>query len=269
MYVIISHDVDHLLGKEHWIKDLYYPKLWIRETIKLLRRRISLGEWLGRIGSCFAKERNGVESLQKFDAINNIPSTFFFGMRNGLALSYSYETCKRYIAKLKNEGFSVGVHGICFDEICGIGEEKERFCKLMGYGPDGIRMHYVRFNDETFKLLAHAGYAYDSTDFDKEKGYMVKSPYFIDGMCEFPVTIMDSYLPENLEMAKRETIKIISEAKCNKLEFITVLFHDIYFRKEYKAYRNWYLWFIEYICNSNEDSFISFEEAVRMLKSHD
>ena len=37
MKIIVSHDVDHLYGSDHY-KDLIYPKLWLRETLSLLKK---------------------------------------------------------------------------------------------------------------------------------------------------------------------------------------------------------------------------------------
>ena len=80
MYIIISHDVDHLFGSDHWFRDLSYPKLWVRSTIQLGTRKIRLKEWWLRCISCFRHKRNNIEELIQFDKNNGVPSTFFFGV---------------------------------------------------------------------------------------------------------------------------------------------------------------------------------------------
>jgi len=269
VYVIISHDVDHLSGKEHWFTDLYYPKLWVRESINLLTRKISFKEWCGRLGGCFKKERNQIAGLMEFDLKNEIPSTFFFGMNSGLGMVYSPKIAEKYISLVKRSGLEVGIHGICYDSLSGIESEYNSFTSVCGFEPDGIRMHYVRYDSDTFNYLASTGYRYDSTEFDKETGWCVKNPYWIGDMVEFPVTLMDSYLPLNLEKAKRITLRVLNKAEESKVEFITILFHDLYFGKEYSVYRNWYEWLINLLKESDEYCFISFTDAIGKLKEND
>ena len=61
--VIVSHDVDHLFGKEHWFRDLIYPKMWVRTTLELIKRRITVKEWWLRNISCFRHKRHQLEAV--------------------------------------------------------------------------------------------------------------------------------------------------------------------------------------------------------------
>ena len=265
MKIIFSHDVDHLYGKDHWFRDFVYPKLWVRETLQLIKGRIKFSEWFGRCTSCIRKKRNQIPELIKFDSEHGIKSTFFFGMNQALGMSYKPYEAKCMIQFVKEKGFDAGVHGICYDNDFGIIEEKSKFEKLMGFSPDGIRMHYVRFDNQTFSRLEKAGYCFDSTEFNKKTGTCVKAPYRVGSLWEFPVCIMDSYLPYNLEKAKQITIDAIQRAERENIRYFTVLLHDPYFSREYSVYQMWYEWFVDYT-KENHFQFVSFKEAISELE---
>lgn len=104
MKIIVSHDVDHLFREDHY-RDLIYPKLWIRETISFLNRKISTKEWFLRVISPFRKKRHNIEQLIDFDSANNVPSTFFFGMSTGLGMSYRKSVALPVIKLVHEAGF--------------------------------------------------------------------------------------------------------------------------------------------------------------------
>ncbi len=269
MNIIISHDVDHLFGKCHWFRDWIYPKLWVRSTIQLLKKQITFKEWRLRCTDCFKKERHRLKEIIDFDKANSIKSTFFFGMNQGLGMSYKKEEAKPVIQLVYDNGFDTGVHGICFDNFDGISKEHDDFVELMGYEPCGIRMHYVRFDSNTFKRLAEAGYAFDTTEFDKSNNGTVKSPYRVGNMIEFPLAIMDGYLPNGLEKKKEATLKRLEECKCRKLEYVSILFHDYQFCDAYSEIRDWYVWLVRYLRNHDEYRFVSYTEALMEIKDKD
>lgn len=267
MKIIISHDVDHLYAKDHWLRDLVYPKLWVRSVLSALKKDISWKECSLRIRSCFLKEQNCLDSLMLFDEKHHVAPTFFFGMNQGLGMSYYPHEAKEKILSVRSAGFDVGVHGICFDQEEGIRNEYDTFVETVGFPPCGIRMHYVRFNNTTFVHEAAAGYRFDSSEFDKENSGTVRQPYRVGQMWEFPLTIMDRYLPQSFESARIETLNRLEECRAADIEYVTILFHDIQFSNAYSDIRDWYIWLIEYIEKSEDDSFISFDEAIRELEA--
>ena len=269
MKFIISHDVDHLFGHEHWLRDLIYPKLWVRTGIQMISRKITVKEAFLRIKSCFQKERNCLDALMKFDKKYGVPSVFFFGMNQGLGMSYFPDEARPIIEIVHNNGFDVGVHGIAFDNFDGIKTEYDAFKNLLGFEPCGIRMHYVRYNESTFLTEASVGYIFDSTEFNKEKCGTIKAPYKVNGMWEFPLSIMDGYLTQNFTKAKEETIARIEKCRDCGIDYVTVLFHDYQFNSGYLDMRDWYIWLIEKISLSEEDSFISYKDAIKELEVQD
>ena len=263
MYVIISHDVDHLFGRDHWFRDLIYPKLWVRSTLQLVKRQISIREWWLRCSSCFRHKRNNIEEIMRFDKENGVPSTFFFGMNQGLGLSYRPAEAKEIILKTRRAGFDVGVHGIIYDSKEGIEQEYKKFIETVGFEPCGIRMHYVRFNEKTFEYESLTGYQFDTTEFDKSNNGTRKDPYQVGDMWEFPLSIMDGYLPNQLSDMKADTLKLLQECEAKKMEYVTILFHDCYFSEEYQALYKWYMWLIGELKSTY--SFVSFRDAITQL----
>ena len=259
--VIVSHDVDHLFRSDHYT-DLIYPKLWIRETLSFLRGQLSPKEWLLRMASPFKTERHNIFDVMTFDKKYGVPSTFFFGMSQGLGMSYKKELAFPIIKQLASNGFDVGVHGIAHNDYERIQIEYNDFMNIGAVTSFGIREHYVRFTKDTFKYLEKAGYLFDSSEFDKTAGYLIKSPYKVGAMWEFPLSIMDGYLPCTFAEKKKKTLIILEEAKRNNCNYVTILFHDYLYCSAYKEYKEWYEWIIKYIYVNNEYAFLSYKEAI-------
>lgn len=265
MKIIISHDVDHLYRNDH-MRDLIYPKLWIRSTIEVLKRQYGIKEYIYRMLSPFEKRRNRIFEVMDFDSKNSIPSTFFFGMESGLGMNYSQAVAADMINYVKNGGFDVGVHGIEYQKLENMQKEAKAFNLIVGDCDFGIRMHYVRFDSEiTLKNLDKCGYVFDSSEFDKNKGFLIKEPYKVNNVWEFPLTIMDGYLPPKLEDKIQKTKKIIKAAKDAALPYITILFHDVMFSNGYDTDRKWYLWLVDYLKENNYE-FISYKDAIKELE---
>ncbi len=266
MKIIISHDVDHLFAKEHIFRDLIYPKLWVRSLIWLLKGQITFKEFYLRCVHCFKKERHCLYDVMAFDKSYGVDSAFFFGMNQGLGMSYYPNEAKSVIKKVADEGFAVGVHGIEYTDKVLIKKEYDAFLNLMGFAPCGIRMHYVRYNDNTFENVAAAGYAFDTTEFNKKECGTQKMPYKVGNMWEFPLTVMDGYLPQSFNEAKEETLKKLAECEEKGLEYVSILFHDYQFCDDYKDIKNWYEWVIKYINDNPNMSFISYADAIKELE---
>lgn len=264
MKIIISHDVDHLYRTDH-LKDLIYPKLWVRETMNVFKGRITFRNWYLRMISPFNKIRHHINEVMEFDRKNGVPSTFYFGMSKGLGMSYGYQKAVPVIENVIQQGFEIGVHGIDYLTQEGINKEHERFREIIKNDDFGIRMHYVQYNKDTFRKLNKVKYLYDTSEFEKSKGNCIKSPYKVDKMWEFPLCIMDTYLPYDLDQAKELTIKLIQKAENKNLSYFSILFHDYQYCDAYSVYRDWYQWIIGWLKEQNYE-FISYKNAVKELE---
>jgi len=263
MKIIISHDVDHLFVNEHF-NDLILPKHILRSKIELFKGKISIGEFFFRLNELFGNKLNRIEDIIDFDIKHQIPATFFVGVNNGLGLNYSLKKAAIAIKLIQSKGFDVGVHGIAFENIETIKSEFERFAQIVGHRNFGIRMHYLRNNSNTLKYLSDAGYLFDATLNE------IKSTYIINNITEFPVHIMDGWMINenkawqinNLQKALDKSKQMIDEGLKKNIDYFSILFHDRYFSKGFRTWKQWYTQLIEFLIQ-NHFQFVDYKTALK------
>jgi len=265
MQIIISHDVDHLYPSDHILRDLIFPKLWVRSFIQLCKRQITFSSFLYRLISIFDKRLNRIPEIIAFDKAYGVKSTFFFGMDNILGLSYKKEKAALWIRYVLDNDFDAGVHGIEISDMRKMKNEYDDFKKISGLSSFGIRTHYVRYDAETFTKMEKIGYLFDTSEFNK-KEIELKPDYQIGNMREFPLHIMDVYvIHNNLEQAKQKTIEVLHEAEKKQLPYFTFLFHDYRFNeKTYLTDKAFYEWFVFY-CIEHCHQFVSYRTICEMV----
>lgn len=268
MKIIISHDVDHLYASDHILKDLFLPKFWVRSFIQLCQKKITINTFFYRLTVLFHNRMNRIEEVMEFDKEHNIPSVFFFGMANVLGMSYSQEKARPYISAVLAKGFDAGVHGVEYIDEKNILNEHNAFRNLSDMSLFGIRTHYVRFDDNTFKKMSNAGYMFDSTWFNKEK-LEIKAPYKVGNMWEFPLHIMDGYIcmPGKLNLGLKNTFSAIKKAEELGVPYCTILYHDYQFDDRFDPeMKNWYVKTVEFL-EKNGYEFISYRDAIKELEN--
>jgi hypothetical protein len=238
---IISHDIDHITVTEHLLSDLIVPKFLVRTHLEL--------------------------ALGTFNKVKQVPSSFFIGVKKGIGLSYSNELAAVWMTQMINRGCELNVHGISFDNIDLIKAEKDLFHKLCNQEAFGIRMHYVRSDQETLLNLSKAGYKFDTTV------HAFENPYKVGEMWEFPFQIMDGWVIENgkkwqssnLNKAKEITKKQIDKAHKHNLSYLGIDFHDRYFSKSFNTWLEWYMWLVDYLIQ-NKIEFVNYATAIKELE---
>lgn len=266
MKIIISHDIDHLTVWEHY-NDLIIPKHFARSILECGLGHITASEVLGRLKSLLMNRWHNLESLMEFNRENDIPSTFFMATSGGKGLNYTLATAELWVKKLIDSGFDVGVHGICSDNYHEIKAEYDLFKKISGMEKFGIRMHYLNCNEATLNLLSKANYLFDCSNM------IMSDPYKVNKLWVFPLHIMDSSIVEkdarwqslNLEQSIEITKEKIDEVFDAGLNYLTILFHDIYFSDNFRTWKSWYIWLVTYI-KENKYEFISYQNAVKELE---
>ena len=179
-YIFLSHDVDwrrqgpsikHILAR----KERFDPEVFEKTKLEDLYRNIP----------------KYMELEEKF----GIRSTFFFRTfyENGSVDDYEDD-----IKTLQKGGWEIGLHTDpqSVNDIKKIQQEKEKLESLTQKPIIGNRVHFLNYNSELPKKLKEIGFLYDSSlrhskdkiD-EKEMGYSK-----IEGIIEFPVTIMDAFL---------------------------------------------------------------------------
>jgi len=268
MKAIISHDIDHLTVWEH-TSDLILPKFVVRANMELVMGKISIGEYVFRIGDFFKNKWQRIDEVIAFNESMGVPSSFFIGVNNGLGLSYPLKEAAFWIDKVSKRNIEIGVHGINYDTMDGVKKEYDDFkSSSPALKSFGMRMHYVRKNENTLHYIEQCGYIYDSTE------NAFKNPYKIGKMWEFPFQIMDGWVidkdkrwqSQSLEQAKSNTLKLIEQAHAENLEYLGVIFHDRYFCDSFKTWKNWYIWLVEYL-KENKIGFVNFHQAIQHLEN--
>ena len=268
MKAIISHDIDHITVTEHLFRDTIIPKFMARMHIELLSGKITLREYILRGSDFFKNKWQNIDELITYNNTKQIPSSFFIGVNKGIGLNYSNELALVWIEQMKFRNCEIGVHGINFDSLVSVKDELDEFYKLSKLPSTGIRMHYVRKDDNTLNYFNEAGYLYDSTI------HAFQNPYKIGTMWEFPFQIMDGWVIEkdnrwqssNLAEAKENTKRIIERAQKENLNYFGVDFHDRYFSHSFKTWLDWYTWLTEYLIE-NKIEFVNFKTAIKELES--
>ena len=267
MKAIISHDIDHITVSEHLLRDAIVPKYMARMHVELLAGKISVREYILRWSDFFKNKWQNIDELITFNNIHNIPSTFFVAVNKGIGLNYTNNTALLWIEQIKSRNCELNIHGIAFDDFKLIKNEFDLFKSLTKVENFGVRMHYVRNNEQTFKLLSDCGYKFDSTE------HSFKNPYKVNNMWEFPFQIMDGWVIENgkrwqsvnLKKSKEITIEIINKAYEHKLNYLGIDFHDRYFSHSFNTWLNWYMWLVDYL-KQNKIEFISYSNAIKELE---
>lgn len=266
MKIIVSHDVDNLTRKEHR-KDLIVIKMIIRAFLELFLFRINLSTFLSRLRCIIKNNFTNIDDLVKFDVKYNTKATYFFATSNDNTLAYKAEAAKEYVQHIQKNKLNVGIHGIAYNDIKEMQKEYDKFNEIHNTKNIGIRMHYLRRDNNTFYYMKDIGYIFDTTEYSED----LKQPYITEeGLIEIPFHVMDSYLFQenglqkyNLKYAIEFTKKIIDSNINNNIIF-NINLHQEYFSNGWKDWKDWYIWLVTY-CNDKKIEFISYQEVVDEL----
>ncbi|MFH1004345.1 MAG: hypothetical protein V1781_02450 [Bacteroidota bacterium] len=267
MKAIISHDIDHLTVWEHY-KDLIIPKFIVRAKIELLAGKISFSEYFSRLGDLFKNKWQNIDELILFNKEHQVQPTFFVGVNKGLGLVYSIDAAQFWVNRIRHQKCDIGLHGIAFSSLTDIMKEHDCFMKIAGTKEFGIRMHYLRMNEHTINYLSQTGYLFDATQHE------FKNPYRNGRMWEFPFQVMDGWIidknkrwqVQTLKQAIENTKRLIDKAQEMELKYFSIVFHDRYFNKSFRTWRDWYIWLIGYL-KDNDIRFTSYSAAISELSN--
>ena len=161
-----------------------------------------------------------------------IRSTFFFRTiyENGDLIDYEDD-----IKQLQKSNWEIGLHTdpSSIDDIEKIQQEKEKLESIVAKPVVGNRVHFLKYNTKLLSKLEKLGFLYDSSiryskdkiD-EKEMGYSI-----IDGIFEFPVTLMDAYLFTHMKIKEEEIVPIFQKTldlsrSVSENHMFSVIWHD-------------------------------------------
>jgi peptidoglycan/xylan/chitin deacetylase (PgdA/CDA1 family) len=272
--VVISHDVDHFETKEH-LHDLFVPKYMCRSALEALFGRISMRAVWRRTLDVATNRIGHLEALLDFNRENGVPATVFVATENGRGIRYGVDAAKKIVELATSMSMDVGLHAIAFEEAAAIRTELDRLGGLTGRRRHGLRVHDIGPGLRDIQLtgthllpLAASGAAFSSSSFGPGR------PIRVGGFWEFPILLMDSDVftkkgrlqAIGFAAARRETEEILEEAIEREDEFVSILFHDVYFSGGFPDHLAWYKWLIAHL-RSRGIALVSYQEAVGSLDS--
>lgn len=260
--VSLTHDIDFGGMRSHLFDHTMWGFLY-RSTIgavrNLLRGRLSMSRlfqsWRAAASLPFVFVGWAKDFWEPFDwyltVERNLPATYFvipFKGRPGdkvavphpsrRAAAYDLADLAAGTTRLLREGCELAVHGIdAWHSVERGQEELKRVAGVNGKASIGIRMHWLLFDQKTFRVLEEAGFAYDSTvGYNETVGYrsgttQVFRPLGARALLELPVHIQDGALfyPERLDLSESEAWKRCSSLIDHAREcggVLTTLWHD-------------------------------------------
>ena len=240
-YMVAStHDVDITSVKErNWLSVGYavYTSFLEFDFIS------GMGILLAKLG--FVKDPwNRFEEWIRIESEMGVRSSFYFipfknvaGIDAPKIREAKYELDGRLIRKLMEGGWEIGVHGIDSWKSVEKGERELKQISELTKSKVGTRMHWLFFDDETWKRLDGAGYYYDTSfGYNESIGFragtlQVYQPRDVKNLVELPLNIQDGalfrrkYLGLSEEEAKRRCGEIFGYAQ-KYGGVVTLLWHQ-------------------------------------------
>ncbi|MDQ4072808.1 MAG: hypothetical protein M3162_00750 [Thermoproteota archaeon] len=174
-----------------------------------------------------------IPEYMELEEKHNIRSTFFFrtSYENG-----DYRDYENDIKALVRHGWEIGLHcdPSSINDFTRMKTEKEKLEELTRHPVYGNRSHYLAFSEKLPIILKELGFIYDSS-YKKSKDKIEEDEIgfnTLNGIIEFPVTIMDAYLFTYMHIEEGKIVDLfrhtLNRARKQNSEFnvITVIWHD-------------------------------------------
>ena len=260
--VCLTHDIDFLRVRDHKFDHTMWGFLY-RSTVgavcNFLRRRISwrrlVRSWCAAASLPLVHLGWAKDFWLPFDwylqVEKNLPSTYFLipfkhhaGDRAAgrhakrRATSYDISDIPEWTATLIREARELAVHGIDSWHSRDRGREELRAIETAtGRSDIGVRMHWLWNNENTFRELEEAGYAYDSTvGYNETIGYRAGTtqayrPLGARRLLELPLHVQDGamFYRQRLDLTEPEAWRRCATLIGNAKTFggvLTILWHD-------------------------------------------
>ncbi|RMG46480.1 MAG: hypothetical protein D6718_05585 [Acidobacteria bacterium] len=265
--VLLSHDVDHLSLREHFVDGflLRYMVNLFRQN--LLRRRPRpwrlLDGLFGVAAAAAGRDRwRTVPSLIDAELRAGLPSTWFVAVRPGRGIAYGRSELVGLLDRLSRSGRDIGLHGQVHTDGAALAEEVETLRRLSGRPVEGLRMHYLKLSRGVLDGMQRAGLRYDSTVMDRSRldprVHPLAAPRLMrEGVIEVPLHVMDSTLfsVTGLGLSGDEAIAYTRELldRARELGRVVVLnLHPNAYSRQTPEIRRWYDWLLGEISSRSD-----------------
>ncbi len=260
--VALTHDIDFIGIRRHCCDHTMFGFLF-RATVgsarDFLRGRLAWGRlwrnWLAAAKLPLVYLRLAKDFWEPFpwllEVESGLPATYYlipFKRRPGRNVksahperrgtAYDVTDMPEWTQELRRAGNEIGVHGIdAWNDVSAGREERLRVESVSSVPVQGIRMHWLEFDENSYRVLEEAGYAYDTTmGYNETIGYrhgtgQVFRPPGAASLLEMPMHIQDGALfyPTRLHLsdtaARERCAELVRHAERDG-GLLTVLWHD-------------------------------------------
>jgi len=280
--VCLTHDVDFVRIRDHKFDHTMFGFLYratLGTLLNCLKKKIPwsnlLKNFLAALTLPFVYLGLVKDFWTQFDRYMSIekdlPSTYFFiPFKNRTGCDPQHRTSKKRsakyditdvkpeVAKLRDHGDEIGLHGIdAWHDRKLAHEESHRISLIANQSHIGVRMHWLCFNHNSFKILDEAGFSYDSTyGYNNAIGFrggttQAFQPIGIKKLLEIPLHIQDNalFFTSGKRLSQSEAWE-----ECNKVVettrtyggVLTILWHQRSIAPE-RLYEEFYINLLNYL----------------------
>ena len=260
--VCLTHDMDFAGIRNHRLDHTMFGFLYrasVGSLLRLLKGNLTfeklMRNWKAVLSLPFVYlgfEEDFWFQLDEYARVEkDMKSTFFLiPFKNQPANDMSVQSHKHRAAKydisdisktaktLAENGFEIGVHGIdAWHDLEKARRELDRVVEFCDGSEIGVRIHWLLFNNDSYRILDEAGFSYDSScGYNEAVGYragtvQVFKPFNTNRLLELPLHIQDTALfyRRRMNLSEREALdlcdKLIGNAKSHG-GVLTILWHD-------------------------------------------
>lgn len=258
----LTHDIDFCGIRNHKFDRTMWGFLYrasVESVVRFMKKRISfqklIKNWRAVITLplVFLGLRNDFwNQLKTYAEIEKeMKATFFlipFKNTPGEKIQYSYIKKRRTkydildlretLKGLSDEGFEIGIHGIdAWHSLDKARQEIERIVEYYNGAEIGVRIHWLLWGHDTYRILEEAGFSYDSSfGYNEAIGYragtgQVFKPFSTENLLELPLHIQDTALfyKSRLNLSENNALHLFDELLKKAERYggvLTLLWHN-------------------------------------------
>jgi peptidoglycan/xylan/chitin deacetylase (PgdA/CDA1 family) len=250
----LSHDVDHLSLREHFVDGFllrYAANLGRQNLLKRFRPGRALdGAW-GILEAAFGQDRWEVlEELLDAERRAGVVATWFVPVRPGRGIAFGLAEAGRAARCIAAAGHEVGLHGQADDSAEDLALEASDLAREAGVPIRGLRMHSLRLTQSVLDGMERAGLRYDSTVMERRDLHPDRMPLpgpvlARQSLVEIPLHVMDSTLfsvtglGQSLDEARRYMRTLFARA-ARECRVLVVNLHPNFYSRQSPEIRAWY-----------------------------
>ncbi|HET9218513.1 MAG TPA: hypothetical protein VFR18_16130 [Terriglobia bacterium] len=260
--VCLTHDMDHALIRRHRFDATmlgFIYRATVASVMRTARGRLParglIRNWAAVAKLPLVYLGVAADFWYQFDRYLDLekgrPSTFFvipFAGRPGRSLQgkapgarasrYGVSDIAEKVRFLSAAGSEIGLHGIdAWVDTASGREEAKRIADAGVERPQGVRMHWLYSDENSWRVLENADFVYDSTmGYNETVGFragtsQVFKPLGASRLRELPMQIMDTALfyPDYLNLSEEEAWSLLSPILDNTARYggvLTINWHD-------------------------------------------